>query len=715
MAAACLDINLTEKTIILPPDPAANGHDANYRLTVMTPKRRYLSYLRERWWVVMVCLVLTVGTTLVYETVRTPTYGSQAALLVGDMHVNMGNFFSEEAQTYYGTQIEMLKSSRLQNDAFERAGGGAADDEKNLVSVDVARPMGTSILRLQVTGENPDFTERYLNSLITVYTNYKAATRRDTSQGLVDTLQEQLKESDAALQGEQDKWVEFQKTNNIAALEEEGKSAGLYLASLNLELAKLKLERQLLRDGLSPFGNPSTNSANPPATASGTAPDTNALATAGGDGLAANLISASGDADLRQARRDLAVLKSQKEEKAKILQDRRQEKIGELEKLISVLEEQNLAERKLELRDSEKRAEAIESVLPHWETNVLAINGRLSESQRLKNNIQRAQGYYDHLLAILQNAGLSQNVEQERLSILEPPTRAKPALRYLPIRIALAVAAGLALSLAVVFAWHLLDDRFVSVRDIKDQFGESVLGLVPQVRISRSKPQDGLLQPGDSRQPYAESYRHLRSALLLASGSEGRPQTILLTSAVRGEGKTTIAVNLARVLCRSGLRVALVDADRRGPGLHKLVSGQAHPGLLDYLRGGLAARSFMQTTAEPGLTFVSLGAEPQTEEGLFVRPRLADLIKELRQGHDFVILDGAPILAADDTALLAPYADLVVLVARPFFSKSQLIRRCLDMLYQRQVKQVAFILNRARPDDVAGHYSNLGNMAGIKS
>jgi Mrp family chromosome partitioning ATPase len=261
----------------------------------------------------------------------------------------------------------------------------------------------------------------------------------------------------------------------------------------------------------------------------------------------------------------------------------------------------------------------------------------------------------------------------------------------------------------------LLDDRFVSVRDIKDQFGESVLGLVPQVRISRSKPQDGLLQPGDSRQPYAESYRHLRSALLLASGSEGRPQTILLTSAVRGEGKTTIAVNLARVLCRSGLRVALVDADRRGPGLHRLVSGQAHPGLLDYLRGGLAARSFMQTTAEPGLTFVSLGAEPQTEEGLFVRPRLADLIKELRQGHDFVILDGAPILAADDTALLAPYADLVVLVARPFFSKSQLIRRCLDMLYQRQVKQVAFILNRARPDDVAGHYSNLGNMAGIKS
>jgi capsular exopolysaccharide synthesis family protein len=224
-----------------------------------------------------------------------------------------------------------------------------------------------------------------------------------------------------------------------------------------------------------------------------------------------------------------------------------------------------------------------------------------------------------------------------------------------------------------------------------------------------------LLQWSDSRQPYAESYRHLRSAFLLAAGSEGHPKTILLTSAVRGEGKTTIAVNLARVLCRSGLRVALVDADRRGPGLQRLVGGQDRPGLLDYLRGGQAMRTFLQTTDEPGLTFVSVGADPQQAEGLFVRPALADLIKELRDAHDFVILDGAPILAADDTALLAPCADLVVLVARPFFSKARLIRRSLDMLYQRQAKQVAFILNRARPDDLSGHYPDMHSAAAVKN
>ena len=73
-----------------------------------------------------------------------------------------------------------------------------------------------------------------------------------------------------------------------------------------------------------------------------------------------------------------------------------------------------------------------------------------------------------------------------------------------------------------------------------------------------------------------------------------------------------------------------------------------------------------------------------------------------------MILDGAPILASDDAALLVPQSDLVILVARPFYTRSRLVRQALDMLYQRQAKQVAIILNRARADDLAGHYAQNG-------
>ena len=116
-------LGMTEKTILLPPDSSGNGHDAHYRLTVMVPKRRYLSYLRERWWVVMLGLMLTLGVTITYETVRPETFTSFAQLyLSGEVQLNSAMVFSEDSGNYFGTQIELLKSARLQGAALDRSG-----------------------------------------------------------------------------------------------------------------------------------------------------------------------------------------------------------------------------------------------------------------------------------------------------------------------------------------------------------------------------------------------------------------------------------------------------------------------------------------------------------------------------------------------------------------------------------------------------------------
>ena len=231
-----------------------------------------------------------------------------------------------------------------------------------------------------------------------------------------------------------------------------------------------------------------------------------------------------------------------------------------------------------------------------------------------------------------------------------------------------------------------------------------MLGLVPQVRVPKSKPGAALLEPGDTRAGYVESYRHLRSALLLSTMGEGRPQILLLTGAIPAEGKTTIAVNLARLLAQSGQRVALVDADLRGGRIHELIGRETGPGLLDFLRGHAAAGAIIYPTEIPGLDFVPAGAVNGDTDGLLNRPSLGELIKELKKERDFVILDSAPILVADDASLLVPYADAVVLVMCPFYTRAGQARRALDMLYQRQTKQVALILNRARTDDLAGQY-----------
>jgi capsular exopolysaccharide synthesis family protein len=270
-----------------------------------------------------------------------------------------------------------------------------------------------------------------------------------------------------------------------------------------------------------------------------------------------------------------------------------------------------------------------------------------------------------------------------------------------------AAVLGLLLGLGIAYGWYLLDDRFVSFHDITDQFGETLLGLVPQVKVPRKQPALALLAEVDGRHHYLESFRHLRSALLL-SAAESRPQILLFTSSTSAEGKTTVSVNLARLLARSGLRVAIVDADVHGGGLQRLMGDKCQPGVLDYLRGEAEAGAVAYPTGCEGLSFVPAGTHIATSEGLFLRPRLAHLLADLRRTHDFVIIDGPPILASDDAAMLVPHADTVILVTRPFYSRSRLVRQALDMLYQRQAKNVNIVMNRARADDLAGHQAMRG-------
>lgn len=697
---------MSERTIILPPAPNGGGPDGNYRLTMMVPKRRYLSYLRERWWVVMVCMAVLISALVTFETLRTGKFTSYGQIYMsGNVQLNVGSFFSEESLTYFGTQIELLKSARLQGAAFEKAGIVLPAGLANPYKIDAVQPLKTSILQLQATGPDPALTQRFLQSLIDGYLAYKRETRISTSQDLLDTLKDELAGKAADLQAEQDKLADFQRSNNVAVLEEQDKSAGLYLSELNLDLGKARLDLKLLEEG-------STNAG---AGLSGfnvthSVPDTDF--PAGTNLAAAADVAKTDEASFDSARLDLAVLLGNREDKVRAMGEHNYDKeVARLQRLLGIMmadKQTRLQEQRTRLQD---RIAAIGAAIPGLETNVLSINERLAECERLKQNVARAQGYYDHLLGTLENVDLGKNVQQEQLSVLQPATSAQPEKRYLAVRIAVAALAGLFLSLGLVFAWYLLDDRFVSYHDLRDQFGETFLGLVPQIKVPRAKPQAVLLENGDPRSAYMESYRHLRSALLLASFGENRPQVLLFTSAAAAEGKTTIAINLARLLARSGLRVVLLDADGEGGGMGRLLGNGDQPGVLDYLRGEATAQAIVHPTGIDRLLLVPGGTHNEASEGLFLRPRLGELIHELRRDADFVILDGAPILASDAAALLVPHADAVVLVTRPFYTRARMVRQALDMLYQRRARHVSLVFNRARPDDLAGHYAQNGLVA----
>jgi capsular exopolysaccharide synthesis family protein len=705
---------VTEK-FILPPGPSGNGTNGTnglYRLTVMQPKRHYRAYLRERWWVVLVLMALALGAVMAMETLHKDKYTSIAQLYAGGtIPLTTGNIFNDESDAFFGTQIEMLKSPRLQSEALNKAGYVAKPGTPPPVKLEVTQPLKTTLLDLRATGADPDLVQRFLAALIDQYLAYKKETRTSSSEELVNSLSDELSRKEAMLQGLQEKWLAFQKTNNIAALDAEAKSDGAYLSQLTLDMAKLQVDRDLLAAGLPPesdklsLNNPVQNTVATDSTATNSA----GMMTAGDDRQSQSIGSSRASSTTESLKSTQVQLAQKQAERARVFAEHGamavkglDDTITNLAQTVSILQNQRLEEIQSDLTDADRRIEILSNSIPGWKARLLEANTRLTEGQKMQDDMKRESDYYDHLMGTMESVDLNKNVQQEQWSIFQTPTTASPVDRHLVMRMALALVFGIGAGMGLVFVWYMLDDRFVSVQDIKDQFGELVLGTIPQIKISSREAKGALLMEADPRRAYAESYRHLRSALLLNHVGENPPRTILFTSALPGEGKSTVALNLARVLARSGMRVALVDADPHGSSMDQLLGHRGQAGLSDYLRGEATPDEIIQESDIPGLSLVGTGKYREGTEGLMLQPHLPNLLERLRQNHHYVILDGPPILAADDAALLVPHAETVALVVRPFYSRSRMVRRALEMLYQRQASHVAIVYNQARPDDLAG-------------
>jgi Mrp family chromosome partitioning ATPase len=362
------------------------------------------------------------------------------------------------------------------------------------------------------------------------------------------------------------------------------------------------------------------------------------------------------------------------------------------------------------------------------------------------------QGLYDRLLGLLQTVDVSRNLEQENFSVLQKASDPKPANLSPPIALGLAVFMGIGAGLALIFLVERMDDRLLSLDEVSHQFMEWVVGQVPEVRNERKKRRPALLEGNDPRHIFAESYRSLRSALLFGVPLEAKPKTLLVTSAIPSEGKSTVAANLARTLAFGGSRVLLIDADLRRGVLHDLFGLPREPGLAELLaRNGHSSALVSpggdpdqgpgtrdQGTKGPGTrdqTLASFGGEGRGEEApaldlthfvvptsipnLFLLPcggpqdrsgelllghRLDALLAQARADYDCVIMDSIPVFAADDTTSLAPKMDGVIFVVRNSFSSAGTVRGALEMLYERQARVLGLVYNRANPDAKSYHY-----------
>jgi len=201
----------------------------------------------------------------------------------------------------------------------------------------------------------------------------------------------------------------------------------------------------------------------------------------------------------------------------------------------------------------------------------------------------------------------------------------------------------------------------------------------------------------------AEQYRQLRNSVQ-ALNADGAPRTVVLTSAVRGEGKTVSTLNLALALAEvPQTRVLVVDADLHQPAIEEYLSLPYRQGLAELLRGKLSIDQALRRTSIEGLWVLGAGELPQKPSELLGSERMRSVLHQLKQRFDYVLIDTPPALAINDASMLGALADGVVIVVRLNATARHLVEQTHQMLETLGGNVLGTFLTGANEADPAYH------------
>lgn len=276
------------------------------------------------------------------------------------------------------------------------------------------------------------------------------------------------------------------------------------------------------------------------------------------------------------------------------------------------------------------------------------------------------------------------------------PASPKPVLNLV-----LGLFAGLAAGVVLALLREQYDTKLKTPDHLLELSGASPLAVVGVVAKADRKPLVAL----DQHSHHSEAYRTLRSNLAFADVDEA-PRSIVVSSSSVGEGKTTVACNLAIVLAQAGLRVCLVDADLRRPSVASLLGIEGAVGLTNVLAGQYELRAALRSWRGGLLTVLPAGTTPPDPGSLLGSKHMTETLRELATLFDRIVVDTPPLLAVTDAAVVAREVDGAVVVARHGRTDREQLRRALDGLRRAGARLLGTVLVAVPRHDPAApmHY-----------
>jgi len=638
---------------------------------------RYKGLVKRYWWL----LLLTVSCGLAWQgwdLFRTPVrYESDGTLMVTQqLNLPDNTTAHDDPDEFYGTQLRLLSDPDISDLARQRVALDAPDLMPCDVTITPTLEPRTALFTVAGMGANGAYTQRFVQAFMEQAIAYKNEKLHNITSSAETSLGSEL----TRLGNDKDKREQdlqtFIKTNNLADAEVQAKTAASYLADLKTRQANLQTELDRLQ------------TLSDKELLSQPAPATDARGQAEPDEYSQQYMAMS---------QQLAAKKAELAERSLVWKPAHprlialKEDITHIEAALSTIEEQNREASAVRIGAIKTELTVLDKSIAEWTQKALAAGDKDQEYQRLKDALTRTSNSYDKLLANINSIDMSKATPGE-VSIIKPATRPWLVNPGTARHLLTGFILGLVLGVGILAVMDKADDRVSSSTEVMEHFTEPIMGQIPNVDASRTEQGLPLLTDDDERYTFAESFRSLRSSLLFMPG-QGQLKSLLVTSSIPSEGKSTIASNLGITMALAGTRVLLVDADLRRGDLASLFNVDGRFGLSTILRDEMPWRNVIKPTGVSTLTLIPRGPVTNQSSELLLVPRFDALMKEWKANFDLVLFNTSPILATDDTASIAPNFDGALMVVRAQFTSARLVRNSLNAMYQRQVNVLGLILN----------------------
>ena len=251
---------------------------------------------------------------------------------------------------------------------------------------------------------------------------------------------------------------------------------------------------------------------------------------------------------------------------------------------------------------------------------------------------------------------------------------------------------------ALLLWWEVRTRRINSLQDISHGLGLRVIGTVPHItdaELSSNGSKSRLQRKTQVR--LDQSIDGIAANLCLRRDSDNA-RVVLVTSATRGEGKSTLSIQLAKRLSRTGASTLLVNFDLRKPMLHYVFDLQRSPGLSEFLRGESQLDPLIRPTVIENLSVLTAGAPISDSLGVLTNGVTRSLFEQVRDKFEFVVVNGSPILPVVDSLLASQHVDSVVLSIRRDVSQLSRLQAACDQLAQFCIEEIVAVFTGSNED-----------------